>query len=174
MIQPLLFFHGLYGSPEGQKALLVKKHFPECQIPLLPMDLKGRATILESLISTPSLLVGSSLGALSSILFAIKNPELVSGLLLLAPLVGLFEKERCSAEEIEIIYSTYVPRGIPTCIIAAKADEMVPLKDICDFKERCPQKDRIKLIKVADDHRLEKSGGIIIEQVQQLLHNRDI
>jgi len=117
---------------------LIKKHFPHCQIPSLPMDLEGRGTIVNSLITKPSLLVGSSLGALSAILFAMKNPELVSGLLLLAPLVGLFEKERCSAEEIEIIYSAHIPVGIPSCIIAATEDKTIPLEDIHDFKERCP------------------------------------
>jgi len=168
MTVPLFFFHGLYGSPQGHKADLIKRAFPLCQIPSLPMDLPGRSVILESLITLPSLLIGSSLGGLSAILFAMKKPELVRGMLLLAPLVGLYEKERCSKDELESIYSAYIPAEIPAMIVAANGDQTIPLDEIQQFVDRCPVKKNIQLFQVDDEHGLANSDNKIVELAQAL------
>ena len=88
----LYFLHGLKGSPYGTKAVFFQEYFKHITIPSLPENIYERADIINNLILEPSFIIGSSLGGLSAIMFAMEKPNLVSGLVLLAPAVGFFDE----------------------------------------------------------------------------------
>ncbi|PCI30516.1 MAG: hypothetical protein COB67_01665 [SAR324 cluster bacterium] len=168
-MSPVFFFHGLEGSPKGVKARFLKKHFPSLQVPFLPPDIEARQEILLHLIREPSILIGSSLGGLSAILFAMEKPELVQGMLLLAPLVGLHDKTLCTNEEYKKIEQTYLPSSVRCVIIAAKEDEIIPLAAIRQFAAKRSHHQLIELIEVSDNHALNNSLGTLLEQAQYLV-----
>ena len=95
----LVFLHGLDSSPQGTKARLLRKKYPNCVIPSLPQDIHERVRIVSRELFEPMLVVGSSLGGLTAIMFAMNQPDMIKALVLLAPAVGcnddsLFKEER--------------------------------------------------------------------------------
>jgi Serine aminopeptidase, S33 len=165
----LFFFHGMESSPKGTKAALLKKHYPDSTIPQLPPDLVKRDWIIEDLVKEPSWLVGSSLGGLSAILYAMKQPGMVKGMILLAPAVGFFTDGFFTQEDRNRIQTAYIPEGISTTILAGKRDEVIPLFAIEEMIERSPEKKRIKLIKLDDDHSLNQFPDLLVDLIKKML-----
>lgn len=165
----LFFFHGMESSPMGTKAQLIRKHFPDCTIPQLPVDLTKREWIVEDLVTEPSWLVGSSLGGLSALLFAMKKPELVKEMILLAPAVGFFTDGFFTPEERSRIQTVIVPEDIPTTILAGKRDDVIPMFTIEDMIERSPNKKLIKLVKLDDDHSLNGDPELLLKLIRKMI-----
>lgn len=165
----LYFLHGMESSPQGTKSKFLKEHFPDCIIPHLPPDNQKRMEILGSLIGEPAWIVGSSLGGLSAVLFAMKNPGFVKGMVIMAPAVGFFDKTIFSEAERLRLGKTYIPAGIPCVVIAAEYDDVIPLQAIEDMLARSPDRTQISLIKVKDDHRLNQSLDILYNNLKKMM-----
>jgi len=152
---PVYFFHGLEGSPQGVKGNFLRQKLPGMVIPSLPMDLAGRAKIIEELIQEPSWLLGSSLGGLSAILFALKHPHRVKGMVLVAPAVGFFDPRLGSPAERQELACLSLPVGMPIRILAAQEDEIIPLEAITALVQRSPLAE-VRLQVFADNHSLNQ------------------
>jgi enterochelin esterase-like enzyme len=164
----LCFLHGLDSSPQGTKASYLKAYDPHCWIPNLPPDIMKRLEVLERGLHEPVLMAGSSLGGLTALMYAMRHPEFVHGMVLLAPAVetevgGLFTKE-----QVKTMSSVYVPARIPAIVIAGLRDEVIPLTAIQAMIQRSPSKKQIRLIEVDDDHDLHQSRDLILQAVEQI------
>ncbi len=86
----ICFLHGLDSSPHGTKGRLLRRHYPRAVMPVLPPGLWDRLETTERALAKggPYLIVGTSLGGLTALQYAMRHPEKVRGLLLLAPAVG--------------------------------------------------------------------------------------
>jgi pimeloyl-ACP methyl ester carboxylesterase len=165
----MAFFHGLDSSPEGTKGRLFKGHYPEMFIPSLPGDIDERLGIVENGIREPMLIVGSSLGGLTGLLFALKHPALVKVLILLAPAVGFFDRTILNPEQLVALDSLYVPAGLKTVIIAGIRDEVIPLAAVRAMVDRSPEPRKIVLHEVDDDHNLHGHLDFIISCIDSEL-----
>jgi Predicted hydrolases or acyltransferases (alpha/beta hydrolase superfamily) len=112
----LFFLHGLNGSSKGTKSQFLKQYFPDCIIPDFGEDMRERINQLTPLVTSPAWLVGSSLGGLQALFFANHFPELVRGMVLMAPAVGFFDDSWCSAADLQKIKSLVIPENIPCTI----------------------------------------------------------
>ncbi len=166
----LYFFHGLESSPQGIKAKLLKQHYPDSIIPELPPDLKKRDQIIDGLITEPAWIVGSSLGGLSALFFAMEKPELVKAMILLAPAVGFYNTSFFNEQEMQRIASVYVPSGVPCTIIAGEYDNVIPMKEIEKMIAKSQDKKAIKLIKLKDEHGLNKFPEVLLDCVSQMVY----
>jgi pimeloyl-ACP methyl ester carboxylesterase len=162
------FLHGLDSSPTGTKATLLRKHVNGCWIPELPPGSAERIRLLEQEVCEPMLFVGSSLGGLTAILYAMRHPEKVLGLVLLAPAVGTLIPDLFTEEEKAMMASTVILPGIPATVIAGMRDEVVPLTAIQAFVDRSPDPERIRLAEVDDDHDLHHSLDRMLEAIEQI------
>lgn len=165
----LYFLHGMESSPQGTKAQLLKKHYPACIIPELPPNLAVRDQILQRLIKQPAWLIGSSLGGLSALFFAMINPRLVKAMVLLAPAVGFFDESIFGPEEQQRIHSTYIPSGIRCTILAALNDKVIPLVAIKELVDRSPDRQRIIYREVEDEHSLNRFPELLLGFVQKMV-----
>ena len=156
----LCFLHGLDSSPQGTKARLLKSYEPACLIPELPADIHARVKFLEDLLLEPVLLIGSSLGGLTALLYAMRSPGMVRGMVLCAPAVGTRDVKLFTEEEEEFISRVHVPRGIPAFVMAGLKDEVIPLEAIRKMVKRSPGRD--------DDHDLHRSLGLLIEGIEEV------
>lgn len=84
---PILFLHGLHGSPNGPKARLLRERYGALTPDLAGLDLDVRVARAAALLDRPHFIVGSSLGGLMAVRLAEQRPALVPGYLLLAPAV---------------------------------------------------------------------------------------
>lgn len=88
-----VFIHGLDSSSRGTKAQYFREHYPEMLIEDFTGTFQEKMEQLDRLLSgrTNLILVGSSYGGLMAALFALKNPERVHRLILLAPALNMPE-----------------------------------------------------------------------------------
>lgn len=168
-MKPLYFLHGLEGSPQGTKARFLKRHYPHLVCPPLSPDLEQRLAVLHSIVRQPAVLIGSSLGGLSALAFAMEAPELVLGMVLVAPAVGYFEPDRLSAEQRDLLARLQVPPGIPTRILAAAHDHLIPPQAIKDLLARSPQPDAVGLTFYDDDHSMNQHLDQLAQALGQVL-----
>lgn len=164
----LVFLHGLDSSPQGTKARLLRKKYPHCLIPSLQPDINGRIATTEKELRESALIVGSSLGGLTAVMFAMKHPQRVKALVLLAPAVGCSDESLFLAEQKSVLDSLYVPEGIPTTIIAGLRDNVIPLPAIHALIERSPDPAYITLHVVDDGHDLHQSLDLMIDAIDQI------
>ena len=164
----LCFLHGLDSSPQGTKASFLRAYDSRCLIPNLPPDINERLKVLEHGLRAPVLLVGSSLGGLTALMYAMSHPEMVHGLVLLAPAVGTKVEGLFTGEHKRIMSSVYIPRGIPTVVIAGFRDEVIPLSSIRGMIERSPDPANIQLLEVDDDHDLHKSLDLMLQAIKRI------
>lgn len=89
-MQNTFFLHGLDSSSHGTKGRYFQKHFPEVICPDFSGDLRERLLRLERLVGGRGnlVLIGSSFGGLLATSFAIRHPDQVKQLILLAPALG--------------------------------------------------------------------------------------
>ena len=166
---PVVFLHGLKGGPNGTKGVFLRKRFPYCLTPRLPENMHQRMAIVREIVKEPSWIVGSSLGGLNALFFAMQSPELVRGMVLIAPAVGFHDPSFCTPQQSEKIRSTYIPRGIPCNILAGKRDTLIPLSDIVNLVERSQDKRQIELLELDDDHSLNRSLDIMLEKLEAMM-----
>jgi len=164
----LCFLHGLDSSPQGTKASFLRAYDSRCLIPSLPPDINERLKVLKQGLCEPMLIVGSSLGGLTALMYAMSHPEMVHGLVLLAPAVGIKIEDLFTEEYKRIMSSVYIPRGIPTVVIAGFRDEVIPLSSIRAMFERSPDPANIQLLEVDDDHDLHKSLDLMLQAIGQI------
>jgi len=168
----LCFFHGLDSSPQGTKSKLLKKTYPKCWIPELPPDIYKRLEIVKIGITEPTVIIGSSLGGLTALMYAMQHPEMVSGLVLMAPAVGCTEKSILTDYE-PLSESLYIPGGFQAVIVAGIHDTLIPISAIRSVIERSPEKESIRLHEVDDDHMLHQSLELMFQEVEKVLQNTD-
>ncbi len=140
----LILIHGLEGSSQGDKAVLLRSIFPEMITPDFSGTVAERMELLESLLGDQSgwTIVGSSLGGLMAALFATQRPTQVRKLILLAPALFLPE------------FSDDLPQpvDIPTIIVHGSLDTIVPLESTRLIAEKVFL--QLTFLEVEDDHRL--------------------
>ena len=164
----LCFLHGLDSSPQGTKASFLRAYDSRCLIPDLPPDINERLKVLEHGLREPMLIVGSSLGGLTALMYAMSHPEMVHGLVLLAPAVGIKIEDLFTEEHKRVMSSVYIPQGIPTKLIVGLRDEVIPLRSIREMIERSPEPANIQLLEVDDDHDLHKSLDLMLQAIGQI------
>ncbi len=134
----LIYIHGMDSGPFGQRASRLKTLFPTIKIPQLTNNIDRRIKALAHMIREPSILIGSSLGGLTTLVFARDYPHLVSGMILIAPAVGLYDPDYDTPEIDQQLAEIVIPDGIPVEVLAGKHDEVVRLSAIRDLIRRSP------------------------------------
>jgi len=164
--ETLIFLHGLKGSPTGTKATLIQKLYPQTIIPDLPQDLTERVQIVSQIAGRSTLIIGSSLGGLTALMYAANHRNQVKGLMLLSPAVGVHNPSAYPKEILQLLNEVIIPPKIPTVIIAAEEDEVIPLDAIKALVARSPDSQNIHLSIVQDTHTLSNSLDIIKSQLR--------
>lgn len=114
---PALFLHGLDSSIQGTKGQWFREHFPAVRMHDYHGDLDQRLSQLEGEVAGLDnlILIGSSFGGLMAACFAIRHPQQVGRLVLLAPALN---------------FSGYQPPAtpihIPTLLIIGARDTVCP------------------------------------------------
>lgn len=168
-MNPLVFLHGMESSPQGTKAQFIRRHFPDCIIPELTPDIHARLSVIDEFVSKPSFIVGSSLGGLSALMFAMKRPDLVKAMILIAPAVGFFDQRVFSEEDKAVIRQTFIPPKIPCLVMIGKKDDVIPRTDIDAMIERSPDKRLVRTILRDDDHALNQSLDVLLYEIKEML-----
>ena len=168
----LAFLHGLDSSPGGTKAVLLKARYPDIIIPKLPPDVEERLGIVEEVFTEPLVVVGSSLGGLTALLYSMRHPEMVKSMVLLAPAVGIFDDRILTAKQRKGLDTVYVPAGTMTTIIAGIHDEVIPLASIREMVARSPEPRDITLHEVDDDHNLHRHLDLMVSCIDDILGSR--
>ena len=140
----LVLIHGLEGSSQGDKAVLLRGLFPQILTPDFIGPVSERMTLLYSLLgeSMGWTIVGSSLGGLMAALFTCQRPAQVRKLILLAP--ALFLPEFAA--------QSFDPVDVPTVVYHGVRDDLVPIDPTRQLAEKV-FKD-LTFNTVDDDHRL--------------------
>lgn len=155
----LVFLHGLESGPYGWKYQALRDLDPELIAPDCTGvdDLESRLRIIEDRLAGVDrmVIVGSSFGGLAALLFAQResNRERVIGCLLCAPALPLATPGSI----------TWFPPG--TIVLHGTNDEVVPFGS---WKEFCAA-NGIRLVAVADDHRLSQSRSLVVGLARELL-----
>ena len=159
---PIVFAHGLEGSPEGTKVQWLKAQGLEVIAPDgRGMVLQDRLTDLE--IETRRgglLLVGSSYGGLAAAWLAEQYPDRFVGLLLLAPALHHTEPPVVDAAILK------APVTVPTLVIHGLHDEIVPIEVSRRYCELSGT--HAELVEVNDGHRLINSLPLISQAASKM------
>ena len=122
-----IFLHGLDSSGYGTKGRFFSERFPSMLRPDFEGTLVERLQRLDSIVSDMSnlVLVGSSFGGLMAACFAIRHPERVKRLIMLAPALNFSEYRppatKVTPEALLVIGEHDVVTPPATVIPAAKA-----------------------------------------------------
>ncbi len=165
----LMFLHGMESSPLGTKSRFIRSHYPDCLIPELSPDIHERKAVIEEIVKKSVYIIGSSLGGLSALLYAMSFPEKVERMILIAPAVGFFDETVFKNHDKELIRRTYIPKGIPCTVMIGKRDDVIPEADIEAMIARSPDQGNIKVIKQDDDHALNQSLDLLLREIQEML-----
>jgi len=140
----ILFIHGLEGSSQGDKAVLLRSLFPGMLTPNFPGSLAERMAALKAILkASPGwTLIGSSLGGLMAALFTCEHPAQVRKLVLLAPALILPEFASAPPE----------PVDVPTIVYHGTRDTVVPLEPTRRLAEQVFR--NLDFHVVDDEHRL--------------------
>ncbi|MCZ7551073.1 MAG: hypothetical protein B6D39_13220 [Anaerolineae bacterium UTCFX2] len=139
-----ILIHGLEGSSQGDKAVLLRGIFPEMLTPDFRGDLPERMQALLGYLAEGDdwTVIGSSLGGLMAALFSTSHPGRVRKQILLAPALFLPEfAERPPA-----------PIDVPTVVYHGRGDTVVPLDETRTLAEKTFL--NLEFHEVDDDHRL--------------------
>ena len=153
----------------GTKSQFIKRHYPDCLIPELSPDIHARKRVIEEIVNKSTCIIGSSLGGLSALLYAMSFPEKVEGMILIAPAVGFFDETVFSDDDKALIRKTYIPKGIPCTVMIGKRDNVIPEADIEAMISRSPDQSIIKVIKQDDDHTLNQSLDLLLTEIQEMM-----
>ncbi|MBT6502577.1 MAG: alpha/beta fold hydrolase [Deltaproteobacteria bacterium] len=165
----LMFLHGMESSPLGTKSQFIKSHYPDSLIPELSPDIHERKSVIEKIVKKSVRIVGSSLGGLSALLYAMSFPERVEGMILIAPAVGFFDQTVFNENDKALIRQTCIPAGIPCTVMIGKKDDVIPQADIEAMIARSPDQGIIKVIKQDDDHTLNQSLDLLLMEIKEMM-----
>lgn len=142
----IYFLHGLESSGNGTKGQFFKQNFPQVQRPDFTGELTQRLQQLEELCSDQNQLhlIGSSFGGLMATCFAIKYPQRVRRLTLLAPALNFPEFNPPPQKIIA-----------PTLLLIGKKDDVTPASKVVPLAEATFATLEVRL--EDDDHMLRKS-----------------
>jgi len=155
-MKPLVFFHGLEGKPTGHKGSYLADRYPGLIAPELSPDLEDRLEVALEVVKEPSVLVGSSLGALTALMFAQEKPELVLGLVLLAPALRFLDPSRVPPGVLIQINALNLPEQVRCEVIGALQDEVVDPEALKCWVASAPDPSLVRFEMVEDNHGLGK------------------
>ena len=126
------------------------------------MVLKDRIPLLrETIMAHPqAILCGSSYGGLACSYLAHHEALPISGLLLLAPALGLKEAPIKKLQEL------VAPKGIPTILIHGIEDTICPISYSREYAARSHAKTHLR--EVSDGHRLKDSLSLMLKALKEL------
>ena len=160
---PLLFSHGLEGSPEGRKPSFLRGLGYSVIAPDgRKADLAKRVALLEQAhreTDLKLLLIGSSYGGLAAAIVAQRFPHRFCGLVLCAPALEWVEPP------VQPNMPICIPPSLPTIVIHGRKDRVIPLEHSHRLHERCPH---VQLWEQDDDHRLADSMHALQQAVFSL------
>ena len=180
---PVVFAHGLEGSPDGTKGTYLRELFGAIVPELGQLDIMGQVDALEDVLplSSPSVVVGSSCGGLAALGLANRCPDRIAHLVLLAPAIGM-ERHRDENPEVEkrrpgifdqaagfSILS--IPPSMRATVIHGNRDPLVARDDVLELVKRSPS---AGMVLVDDDHSLLSSKDIIISFVKRAAAGEDL
>lgn len=142
----IYFLHGLESSGSGTKGRFLGEEFPHIKRPDFTGRLDDRLAQLERLTKNDQklLFVGSSYGGLMATTFAIKHPQRVVKLILLAPALnfeGYLPPEEKLAMEVHLIIGA--------------ADDVTPVDPVVKLAQETFSNISVSIVE--DDHMLHKS-----------------
>lgn len=150
MIDPsrLIFIHGLEGTSQGAKAVLLRELFPGMLTPDFRGTLQERMTALYPILGdqTGWTIIGSSFGGLMAALFTCERPSQVRKLVLMAPALVLPE----------FAADPPAPVQAPTVIYHSFRDEIVPMEPVRALAEQVFT--TLEFHVVDDEHGLYKTA----------------
>lgn len=158
----ILFAHGLEGTPTGSKpAALTAAGFDVVAPDGRGLPLAERIAGLEAASRgrTGIVLVGSSYGGLAALMLAIRHPERLRGLVLLAP--ALLDLPEIGAPPETLV----VPPGIPCTVLHGIRDDVVPLAASEALVARSGP--HVTLRVLDDDHPLRGSLDVLVDVVRR-------
>lgn len=162
-MRPVIYAHGLEGHPKGNKARALRAagfevYAPDCRKQPLAERI---ARIDHCLHLHPhAVLVGSSYGGLASLFLATQRSTMLSGLVLLAPALHLREPPASDPSTL------CVPDALSCTVIHGVHDAIVDVQVSQALAVRSPH---IRLLEVADSHRLAESHGAMCDAVRAML-----
>jgi pimeloyl-ACP methyl ester carboxylesterase len=202
---PLVFLHGLTSVRVGEKSTLLFDYATQQGLPAWRFDMRGHGassgdladvtltdlvadarTVLRA--AGPSILIGSSLGGLVAAWTAAEHPELVRGLVLLAPALRFLPRLRSRLapdgrlhlphgeralefhphvlEDFERHDESGLPGAIrqPTLIFHGALDETVPVEASAEFHDQLATPQRGLVVFDEGDHRLNREFTDILSQ----------
>lgn len=147
----LIFIHGLEGTSQGEKAVLLRGLFPGMLIPDFRGELNLRMGSLRAILGSEGgwRIIGSSFGGLMAALFACQHPTQVRKMVLMAP--ALVWQDFANAPPAAI--------DVPTVIYHGMHDQIVPLIPVQQLAERVFR--NLSFNVVDDDHGLYKTAHAI-------------
>ena len=144
----LIFLHGQDSNSQTYKAALLRGIYPDILVPDFVGPLDERMRKLEPILGAKInwTIIGSSFGGLMAALFALRRPEQVRKLILLAP----------ALLPAEISLPLPAPINVPTIIIHGRQDSVVPYEAAKLLAEKIFLNLDYRLVE--DDHRLHKTA----------------
>ncbi|WP_306547890.1 alpha/beta fold hydrolase [Desulfobulbus sp.] len=111
------FLHGLESSSRGTKGQWFNQHFPAVRMQDYHGDLEQRLAQLEAQVAGIDhlILAGSSFGGLMAACFAVRHPERIHRLILLAPALNFVDYHPPTA-----------PIAVPSLLVMGRQDTVCP------------------------------------------------
>jgi pimeloyl-ACP methyl ester carboxylesterase len=147
----LIYLHGLEGTSQGVKAVLLRGVFPDILTPDLRGTLDERMASLHAILGEQAgwTIIGSSFGGLMAAMFACQRPQQVDRLVLLAP--ALIWPDFASAPPAAV--------DVPTLVFHGSRDVIIPLAMVRPLAERVFRVLDFRV--VDDDHGLYQTMHVI-------------
>ena len=146
-----IFLHGLDSSGQGTKGRFFAEHFPDMLRPDFSGTLDERMMQLENVLERHSdiILVGSSYGGLMAALYALRHPERVRRMVLLAPALNYEGFAGLKAG----------PFDVPVFLYVGSKDDVTPVRLVVPAAQRIFS--HCSVFEVDDDHLLHKTFSTI-------------
>jgi pimeloyl-ACP methyl ester carboxylesterase len=143
----LIYLHGLEGTSQGVKAVLLRGIFPGILTPDMRGTLEERMESLHAILGEQPgwTIIGSSFGGLMAAIFACQHPRQVDRLVLLAPALIWPDFASAPPEAVDV----------PTLIFHGSRDVIIPLAMVRPLAERVFRVLDFRV--VDDDHGLYKT-----------------
>lgn len=161
----VIFYHGLEGTPQGDKPTALRKTFPQLEAPdfqdVDPVERLRRASADIVARNEPVFLIGSSLGGVTAAIMADRHPDLVKGYLLCAPAMHFnFNYPTTNHTYGTMLWTrhgiTHVPKV--SLILLGSQDTIHLNAEALAFAEFF----KIRVAEVQDGHRLADNVDVIV------------
>ncbi len=179
----VVFAHGLEGSPDGTKAVYLRDELGAVTPWLGEFNLDEQVGALEEEIpqGSDAVIVGSSLGGLAALGFAVRHADRIRHMVLLAPAVGMHRYASISPEveqkrpglfeQSKKFGALSIPPSIRTTVIHGLQDIVIDKEDVIALVKRSPS---ATLLLVHDDHTLSGSRELILNVVERAVSGKPL